>query len=251
MAMDYREEYDRGRRYRGEGYYGHPDERGFFERAGDEVRSWFGDAEAERRRMRDERDEPRGWGGPSGGLTPRDEDVDRDWARQWGYVEGRERGGRPWQYRDRGYREPEWSSPLQHYVGPSWTRESGYGREGWGDPSAWGPERGVSRAGEMRDGPHAGRGPRGYSRSDDRIREDVCDRLCEHGFVDASDIEVRVAGGEVTLQGTVRERQEKRIAEDVAERVSGVHQVHNELRVDRGGARREGGEQPERPFRAA
>src|SRR5262245_32238876 len=39
-------------------------------------------------------------------------------------------------------------------------------------------------------GPHAGRGPRGYRRSDDRIREDVCDRLCEHGFVDASDIEV-------------------------------------------------------------
>lgn len=33
-----------------------PDDRGFFERAGDEVRSWFGDEEAERRRRRDERD---------------------------------------------------------------------------------------------------------------------------------------------------------------------------------------------------
>jgi CBS domain-containing protein len=35
------------------------DERGFLERAGDEVRSWFGDEEAERRRMRDERSDRR------------------------------------------------------------------------------------------------------------------------------------------------------------------------------------------------
>ena len=277
--MDYRDDYGRGRRYRGEGhyggYYGRPPERdwerredrGFMERAGDEVRSWFGDEEAQRRRMRDERDESRGWGGPSRGWAERDEDVDRDWARQWGYVEGRGRGAQGWQYRDRGYREPEWSSPPQRYAGPSWTRESGYGREGWGDPSAWGPEYsglrggseyggsrggseyGGSRGGEVFRGPHAGRGPRGYTRSDDRIREDVCDRLCEHAFIDASDVEVRVNNGEVTLQGTVRGRQEKRMAEDLIDQVSGVKQVHNELRVsDRG---QEGGEQQGRPFRAA
>lgn len=34
---------------------GHPDDRGFFDRAGDEVRSWFGDEEAERRRDMDQR----------------------------------------------------------------------------------------------------------------------------------------------------------------------------------------------------
>ncbi len=43
---------------------GHDDDRGFFDRAGDEVRSWFGDEDAERRREYDERrddhrDEPR------------------------------------------------------------------------------------------------------------------------------------------------------------------------------------------------
>ena len=259
--MDYRDDYGRGRRYRGEGYYGgyygHPsdrgwerrEERGFMDRAGDEVRSWFGDEEAQRRRLRDEREEGRGWGGPSRGWSERDEEVDRDWARQWGYVEGRGRGGQPWQYRDRGYREPEWSSPPQRYVGPSWTRESGYGREGWGDPSGWGPEPAGSRGGQMFRGPHAGRGPRGYTRSDERIREDVCDRLCEHGFIDASDVEVRVTGGEVTLLGTVRGRQEKRAAEDLADQVSGVKQVHNELRVNERG--QESGEQPGRPFRAA
>lgn len=41
-----------------------PDERGFFDRAGDEVRSWFGDDDAERRRERDARyDEARHQGG--------------------------------------------------------------------------------------------------------------------------------------------------------------------------------------------
>jgi len=70
-------------------------------------------------------------------------------------------------------------------------------------------------------------------------------------YVDASDIDVRVSDCEVTLEGSVRERQEKRIAEDVAERVAGVRDVHNLLRVNREGPRREGGEQPGRPFRAA
>ncbi|HEX6376216.1 MAG TPA: DUF2171 domain-containing protein [Allosphingosinicella sp.] len=39
--------------YRGGGY--EDDDRGFFDRAGDEVRSWFGDDEAQRRREMDER----------------------------------------------------------------------------------------------------------------------------------------------------------------------------------------------------
>jgi len=38
------------------------DERGFFERAGDEIASWFGDEEADRRRRRDNPDRQRGWG---------------------------------------------------------------------------------------------------------------------------------------------------------------------------------------------
>ena len=152
--------------------------------------------------------------------------------------------------RPRRYREPERSSPPQRYVGSSWTRDAGYGAEGWerytqrpgwGDPSGWGPE--------PRPGPHAGRGPRGYMRSDERIREDVCERLAQPGYVDARDIDVRVSGGEVTLEGSVRERREKRLAEDIAERVAGVRDVHNLLRVNRDD--REGGAEPGRPFRAA
>jgi hypothetical protein len=76
-----------------------------------------------------------------------------------------------------------------------------------------------------------GRGPKGYVRSDARIREDVCDRLCDDSVVDATEIEVTVAGSEVTLSGTVDTRRERRRAEDCAERVSGVTHVQNNLRV--------------------
>jgi osmotically-inducible protein OsmY len=78
---------------------------------------------------------------------------------------------------------------------------------------------------------HYGRGPKGYTRSDDRIREDVSDRLTDDWRVDASNVEVSVSNGEVTLAGTVDSREQKRRAEDCAENVSGVRNVQNNLRV--------------------
>jgi hypothetical protein len=85
-----------------------------------------------------------------------------------------------------------------------------------------------------REGSFAGRGPRSYRRSDDRICEDVCEALTRHPAVDASDIDVRVENGEVILTGTVDDWQMKRLAEDMAEGVSGVINVRNEVRVHRG-----------------
>lgn len=80
---------------------------------------------------------------------------------------------------------------------------------------------------------HRGRGPKGYTRSDERIREDVNDRLMEDWGVDATDIEVTVNAGEVTLTGTVDSRESKRRAEDIAAYVLGVKDVQNSLRVRR------------------
>jgi hypothetical protein len=82
-------------------------------------------------------------------------------------------------------------------------------------------------------GSYAGKGPKGYRRSDERIEEDVNEALSQNPEIDATDIEVKVNNGEVTLSGTVSERQFKRIAEDVAERCSGVQDVRNEIRVQR------------------
>lgn len=97
--------------------------------------------------------------------------------------------------------------------------------------SQWYWERDRMDLGRWRRGPFFGRGPRGYQRSDERIREDVNDRLTAHGFIDATDIECRVQNGEVTLSGYVDSREAKRAAEDVVEEVPGVRDVHNNLRV--------------------
>jgi osmotically-inducible protein OsmY len=83
---------------------------------------------------------------------------------------------------------------------------------------------------------HRGRGPKGYIRSDNRIREDVCDRLTDDPHIDASEIDVRVTNGEVTLTGTVTDRTAKRHADDLAERIGGVRHVQNNLRVSPAGA---------------
>jgi osmotically-inducible protein OsmY len=76
-----------------------------------------------------------------------------------------------------------------------------------------------------------GRGPKNWRRNDERIREEVNERLTYHDGVDATDIDVTVDNGEITLNGHVGSRWEKRIAEDVAESVHGVHDVHNRLQV--------------------
>ncbi|MBS3649204.1 BON domain-containing protein [Pseudaminobacter sp. 19-2017] len=96
--------------------------------------------------------------------------------------------------------------------------------------SSWFGDRDAERRREM-DRRHRGRGPRNYMRSDDRIREDVNDRLTDDNWVDASDIEVMVSQCEVTLSGLVDDRMTKRRAEDIAEDVSGVRHVQNNLRV--------------------
>jgi osmotically-inducible protein OsmY len=132
--------------------------------------------------------------------------------------------------------------------------EGDYGRAAGGDSRRYGEDRGGGR-GNRRDfwdrasdevaswfgdedaerrrqrDEHRGRGPKGYVRSDARIEEDVNDRLTDDGMLDASDIEVDVAEREVTLSGTVTSRMAKRRAEDLADSVSGVEHVQNNLRV--------------------
>ena len=80
---------------------------------------------------------------------------------------------------------------------------------------------------------YRGLGPKNYQRSDERIREDACEMLTDDGYVDASDIEVNVGDGIVTLSGNVADRTQKRRAEDVVDRVMGVREVQNNLRITR------------------
>ena len=95
--------------------------------------------------------------------------------------------------------------------------------------ASWFGDEEAARRREMDD--HRGKGPRGYRRSDARILEDANDRLADDPAIDASDIEVTVKDAEVTLDGHVTDRFEKRRAEDCVERVSGVKHVQNNLRI--------------------
>lgn len=90
---------------------------------------------------------------------------------------------------------------------------------------------GDEDAARRRDLDHRGRGPKDYIRSDDRIREDANDRLTDDPIIDASNVTLTVQTGEITLNGTVGNRAEKRRAEDLVERISGVKHVQNNLRV--------------------
>ncbi|QDK35189.1 BON domain-containing protein [Sphingomonas sp. IC081] len=92
---------------------------------------------------------------------------------------------------------------------------------------------GSDAAAHRRDLDHRGRGPSDYTRPDERIREDVNDMLTADRRLDASHVRVTVIGGEVTLEGTVGDRADKRRAEDLAEAVIGVRHVQNNLRPER------------------
>ncbi len=84
---------------------------------------------------------------------------------------------------------------------------------------------------QKEEGPHRGKGPRSYRRTDDRILEEINDRLCDNPYLDATDIEVGIKEGEVVLTGVVNDRESKRLAEDIADEIPGVTNVENRLRV--------------------
>lgn len=106
-------------------------------------------------------------------------------------------------------------------TGSGWSNQSGT----YGDNS--GSYGSASR------GQFAGKGPKGWRRSDDRVKEDVCEYLERNAMIDASDVDITVAEGVVTLTGTVPDRQMKRMCEDEIEHLPGVKDVNNQLRVNR------------------
>jgi hypothetical protein len=151
--------------------------------------------------------------------------------------------------RERGYRQQGVGGFGAYEEGGSFGQgrpglgAQGYGRtnedvggysQGFSQNESFGSEQSgsyLTRGGRAQWGRHSGRGPKNYTRSDDRIREDVNDRLTDDPHIDASEIDVKVSSCDVTLTGTVDSREAKRRAEDCVESVSGVKNVQNNLRV--------------------
>lgn len=108
--------------------------------------------------------------------------------------------------------------------------------EGWDEGDGSHEEHfglGDTSQNNQQHGPHHGKGPKGYTRSDEKIKEDVQEKLYHDTFIDASDIEVTVDDGEVTLSGTVDHKRTRRRAEDCADSVAGVKNVSLNLKINR------------------
>jgi hypothetical protein len=104
----------------------------------------------------------------------------------------------------------------------------------WDDHPLWALGLAREQPGGARDatgGEFRGVGPRNWRRPDEQILADVCERMTEHPRLDASGVDVIVANGEVTLEGIVGSRAARRLAEGIADTVTGVRDVSNQLRV--------------------
>jgi hypothetical protein len=110
----------------------------------------------------------------------------------------------------------------------------GYARQGtWSDSSDWMPEDELEVARERANTPvsYRGRGPRGYTRSDERLLEMICEQLTDDRLIDAGDIEVEVQQQVVTLRGSVQDRYTKYAVEELAAN-AGARDIQNQLRVN-------------------
>jgi osmotically-inducible protein OsmY len=168
------------------------------------------------------------------------------WNRKQGYGNAGNRGGEEWQRRNIGFRNTgddyNRNNVRNRYGGDT----SNYGNANQGgldrdwfdktrdEVASWFGDNEAERRrrrDEQTAGEHRGKGPKNYKRSEDRIREDVCDRLSDDDRIDATNIEVQIQGDEVILTGSVHDREQKRRAEDLVERISGVRNVQNRIRV--------------------
>lgn len=97
---------------------------------------------------------------------------------------------------------------------------TGQGGQSWGN---WGQSGAMGRSQR--------RGPKGYQRSDERLKEEICERLMTRWDIDSSEVSVEVASGKVTLEGTVPDRRMRHEIEDLIDSCHGVQDIENHVRV--------------------
>ena len=171
-----------------------------------------------------------GYGSNFGGEYGHFPHRDRGYSGEFG--SGRRSQGWGYGNPDRNY--SSYSGRFDKDYERSWERDN---RDWWDrtrdEVASWFGDEGAERRRRLDryEANHRGRGPKGYQRSDNRIEEDINERLSDDGWVDASDVSLQVQNGEVVLSGTVPDRFSKRRAEDICESVSGVRQVENRIRV--------------------
>lgn len=102
----------------------------------------------------------------------------------------------------------------------------GGGQEGLRNPgeNTWREEQGRRQTNS---------GPRSRRKSDESLTQEIREILTADPELEATDVEVEVEGGAVTLRGAVVDSDARLLAEELVESLSGVREVHNRLRVER------------------
>ena len=107
--------------------------------------------------------------------------------------------------------------------------------EGFGNPgeNAWGEEQFVAERREEQGRRQANSGPRSRRKSDESLRQEIREILTADSELEATEIEIEVEGGAVTLRGAVVDSDARLLAEELVDSLAGVREVHNRLRVER------------------
>lgn len=232
-----------GSRYGASGFGGYKGEGQYGGQRSDYGPDYYGAREPESWRGRKEQGGrgPRRYGESGYGEEP--------WGPVWGQREGLgqsgpfdpgRRGGFRWgaerERESRGYGGQDFRGGGS-YGGYGTTGDYGYGARGYGGyrGSSGEPWRGEQGRPRGVPGTGARRGPKGYQRSDERLKEDICERLIQAEHIDSSEVTIEVQGGRVTLGGTVPERYMKHAIEDLVDACPGVQDIDNRIRVQQPG----------------
>jgi hypothetical protein len=150
-----------------------------------------------------------------------------DGPRGYGFDDGGGSG-----YNDRGYSD--------HAYGGQGYSNQGFGSEGAANQGYFGTDyhnRGYSYPRHPQQwgnqGGHRGKLPKNFAYSDDKLRERICEMLADHDLIDPSNVDIQVKSGEVTITGTIEDRHQKRLIDDMVQNVPGVQDVHLSIKVDR------------------
>lgn len=129
-------------------------------------------------------------------------------------------------YGAQAYGERGWNAPTDEQLRQGsrlpYSDQPGYGQSlhtGFtgADSSQW---RGPRRA------------PKSYQRSDERLTEDIYERLSNQWEFDATEVIVEVSSGKVVLKGSVPDRRTRHAIENIVDDAYGVKDIENNLRVE-------------------
>ncbi|MGH8326136.1 MAG: BON domain-containing protein [Steroidobacteraceae bacterium] len=103
--------------------------------------------------------------------------------------------------------------------------------DGGGGSSGSGEQPGQGAAQRAAQGTRAGK-QHGYPRSDERIKEELHERLGSRSDLDLRNVTVEAVSATVTLRGAVPEPWMRQAIEDITDHCFGVQDIDNGIRVE-------------------